>query len=113
MYEVLAELNRTTGVTGSMIVGHDGIPIAADLPSKVAEDTVGAMAASIVGTARKSLERLEQTPMTQTMIESENGKLFLANADIGILVVTTEKQVNIGLVRIEIRNAVAKLRSRH
>ncbi|HEX9916916.1 MAG TPA: roadblock/LC7 domain-containing protein, partial [candidate division Zixibacteria bacterium] len=31
MYKVLEELNKTTGITGSMIVGSDGIVIAADL----------------------------------------------------------------------------------
>ena len=31
MYDALNELNKTTGVTGSMVVGNDGIVIAADL----------------------------------------------------------------------------------
>ena len=31
MYQVLSDLNKTPGVTGSMVVGNDGIVIAADL----------------------------------------------------------------------------------
>ena len=31
MYQVLSDLNRTPGITGSMVVGTDGIVIAADL----------------------------------------------------------------------------------
>ena len=46
MYQVLSELNRTPGITGSMIVGKDGIVIAADLEENLEGDTVGALAAS-------------------------------------------------------------------
>ncbi|MFQ6003252.1 MAG: roadblock/LC7 domain-containing protein, partial [Candidatus Zixiibacteriota bacterium] len=35
MYEILEELNKTAGVTGSMIVGKDGIVIAADLDTQL------------------------------------------------------------------------------
>ena len=47
MYEALSELNKTTGVTGSMVVGEDGIIIASDLDENVEEEAVGALAASI------------------------------------------------------------------
>ena len=48
MYQVLEELNKTSGITGSMIVGKDGIVIAADLDTSFEEETVGALAASII-----------------------------------------------------------------
>lgn len=109
MYEVLSELNRTTGVTGSMIVGNDGIVIAADLDSGVDSETVGALAASITSNIQKSLDRLETKPLKQVTIEADQGKMFFADAGLGILVVTTEKQCNVGLVRLEMKNAVGKI----
>lgn len=110
MYDVLSELNRTPGITGSMVVGNDGIVIAADLESGMEGETVGALAASITTSIQKSLDRLQTSPLTQVTIEAENAKLFFSDAGLGILVVTTQKDVNVGLVRLEIRNAISKLR---
>lgn len=113
MYQVLNELNKTTGVTGSMVVGNDGIVIAADLDESFEGETVGALAASITSNIQKSLDRLKADPAKQVTIEADNGKLFFTDAGIGILVVTTEKSVNIGLIRLEIKNAIGKLKVAH
>ncbi len=111
MYEVLSDLNRTSGVTGSMVVGNDGIVIAADLDASHEGDTVGALAAAITANIRKSLDRLETSPPKQVTIEADEGKMFFTDAEMGILVVTTAQEVNIGLVRLEIKNAVNRLRT--
>ena len=110
MYQVLSDLNKTPGVTGSMVVGNDGIVIAADMASGFEGETVGALAASITSNIQKSLDRLETTPWAQVTIEADSAKLFFTDAAVGILVVTTEKMVNIGLIRLEIRNAIDKLK---
>ena len=111
MYQVLSDLNKTSGITGSMMVGGDGIVIAADLDNSFDGDTIGALAASITSNIQKSLDRLQTEPLKQVTIEADNGKLFFADAGIGILVVTTERQVNIGLIRLEIKNAIGKLQT--
>jgi predicted regulator of Ras-like GTPase activity (Roadblock/LC7/MglB family) len=72
---------------------------------------VGALAASITTNIQKSLDRLETRPLRQVTIESEEAKLFFTDAGLGILVVTTEKDVNVGLVRLEIKNAIERLRA--
>lgn len=110
MHEILSELNKTTGITGSMIVGNDGIVIAADHQDNLEEDTIGALAASITTNIHKSLQRLQTSPLKQVTIEADDAKLFFTDAGIGILVVTTEKEVNIGLIRLEIKNAISKLK---
>jgi len=109
MYQVLEELNKTSGISGSMVVGNDGIVIAADMDASFEEETIGALAASITTNIQKSMNRLEQSPLKQVTIEAQSGKLFFADAGIGTLVVATEKQVNIGLIRLEIKNAISKL----
>jgi predicted regulator of Ras-like GTPase activity (Roadblock/LC7/MglB family) len=111
MYQILNELNKTPGITGSMVVGNDGIVIASDLESGLEGDTVGALAASITTNIQKSLDRLRTSPLSQVTIEADEAKLFFTDAGIGILVVTAEKDVNIGLIRLEIKNAVNRLRS--
>ncbi len=110
MFEILEDINRTSGITGSMIVGHDGIVIASDLDSRFQEDTVGALAASITANVNSSLHRLNEENMSQVTIEADNGKLFLSSNDIGILVVTAEKDVNIGLIRLEMKNALSQIK---
>ncbi len=110
MYQVLNELNKTSGITGSMVVGNDGIVIAADLEATYEVETIGALAASIQANIQKSLDRLDTSSLKQVTIEAEQGKLFFTDAGLGILVVTTAKDVNIGLIRLEIKNAISKLR---
>ena len=109
MYEALNELNKTTGVTGSMIVGEDGIVIASDLAEAVDEEIVGALASSISTNVRKSLERLNAVPLTDITVEASQGKLFITDVGIGLLVVTSEPDVNLGLVRLEMKNAATKI----
>jgi len=112
MFEILEELNKTQGITGSMIVGSDGIVIAADLHPELQDDTLGAMASSIVSTVRKTLEKMNQAPLRQITVEANQGKLFLTDVEIGTLVVTTAPAVNLGLVRLEIKNAASRLKKR-
>jgi len=109
MYNVLSELNKTSGIKGSMLVGSDGIIIAADLDTQLEDETVGAMSASIVSSVGKAMERIKSELPAQITVEAENGKLFLADAGIGILTVIAEKNVNIGLVRLEVKNAISKI----
>ena len=112
MYQILGGLNKTSGITGSLLVVSDGIIIAADLDTRFQDETVGALAASIVSTVDRSLEKLQSTPFRQVTIEAEKGKLFLTDVGIGVLVVTTEPDVNVGLVRLEIKNAQQKIKDR-
>jgi predicted regulator of Ras-like GTPase activity (Roadblock/LC7/MglB family) len=111
MYQVLNELNKTPGITGSMVVGNDGMVIASDLETGFEGETVGALAASITSNIQKSLDRLRTSPLNQVTIEADEAKLFFTDAGIGILVVTAEKEVNIGLIRLEIKNAINRLRT--
>jgi len=113
MYKILEGLNKTTGINGSMIVGQDGIVIAADLNTQLQDEAVGALAASIVSTVKKSMERLSDEDLKQITVEASKGKLFLTDVGIGILAVTTDPQVNVGMVRLEIKNAAEKIKLVH
>ena len=111
MYDTLSQLNKTTGVTGSMLVGNDGIVIAADLDEKTDDDMLGALASSIAAAVRKSTHEMGGDDFAQVTVEADDRKIFLTDAGMGTLVVTTEPRVNIGLVRLEIRNAVGALQN--
>ncbi|MEE9441205.1 MAG: roadblock/LC7 domain-containing protein [candidate division Zixibacteria bacterium] len=109
MYQILEGLNKTSGIIGSMVVGNDGIVIAADLNTQIEEDAIGALAASVISNVQKSLDRLQSPPLKQVTVEADNAKLFFSEVEMGVLVVITEPEVNIGLVRLEIKNAISKL----
>jgi predicted regulator of Ras-like GTPase activity (Roadblock/LC7/MglB family) len=109
MYDTLAQLNKTTGVTGCMLVGTDGIVIASDLDEKADDETLGALASSIAATVRNSTSEMGGDEFSQITVEAEDQKIFLTDAGLGTLVVMTEPRVNIGLVRLEIRNAVGAI----
>ena len=110
MYKILEELNKTTGINGSMIVGQDGIVIAADLNSQLQDEAVGALAASILDTVKKSMGRLSNEDLKQVTVEASKGKLFLSDVGLGILAVTTDPQVNVGMVRLEIKSAAERIK---
>ena len=110
MYNILGDLNKTSGIKGSMLVGNDGIIIAADMDSRLEDETVGAMAASIVSNVTKALDRLRQQNPDRITIEADEGKIFLNDAGVGILAVVTEPNVNVGLIRLEIKNAISRMK---
>jgi len=110
MYKILEELNKTAGINGSMIVGQDGIVIAAHLNSQLQDEAVGALAASILDTVKKSMGRLSNEDLRQITVEASKGKLFLNDVGLGILAVTTDPQVNVGMVRLEIKNAAKRIK---
>lgn len=110
MYDILNELNKTAGISGSMVVGQDGIVIAADMNTQLQDEAIGALAASIVSTVKSSMERLSNEGLKQITVEASKGKLFLTDVGIGILAVTTEPQVNVGMIRLEIKSAAEKIK---
>lgn len=111
MYNVLGDLNKTSGVRGSMLVGTDGIIIAADLDSRLEDETVGALAASIVSNVSKALKRLNRQNPDRITVEADQGKIFLNDAGVGILAVITDPAVNVGMVRLEIKSAISRIKS--
>ncbi|MFQ6050838.1 MAG: roadblock/LC7 domain-containing protein [Candidatus Hydrothermarchaeota archaeon] len=108
---VLSDLTKVDGIVGSLIVGKDGLLIANALPKSMDGDMIGAMSAAIFGTGEKSAERTGQGKLTQAMIEAENGKILVLDVGKAILAVITDRDVNIGLIRLEMNDAKEKLES--
>jgi predicted regulator of Ras-like GTPase activity (Roadblock/LC7/MglB family) len=79
----------TTGLSSHLIIDE-----------KSDDDALGALASSIAATVRRSMSELGAHELAQVTVEADNQKIFLTDAGIGTLVVTTEPRVNIGLVRL-------------
>jgi predicted regulator of Ras-like GTPase activity (Roadblock/LC7/MglB family) len=108
---ILSDLNKTDGIKGSMVVGKDGLVIASQLPSGVDSELIGAMASAAFGSAERTASEINQGALNQMMIEGAYGKTIMMDAGDGILAVLTDSNVNLGLVRIQIKRSSDKIRS--
>jgi predicted regulator of Ras-like GTPase activity (Roadblock/LC7/MglB family) len=105
MHKALESINRVRGVLGSALVGNDGILIASEMSDAQAADLVSALAASLSDMGGKLSEACGAGPVGQIILEGEAGKVLVLAVPLGWLVVLTAANVNIGLVRVEMRQA--------
>ncbi|BAW30820.1 regulator protein [Methanothermobacter sp. MT-2] len=107
---VLKDLGRINGVNGSLVVGKDGLIIESEVPSDIDAELVAAMASAVFGTAERSAEEIKQEPLEQVMIEGSRGKTLMIDAGEGILAVITDVDINLGLIRLEMRRSAERVR---
>ncbi|MCE1248164.1 MAG: roadblock/LC7 domain-containing protein [Firmicutes bacterium] len=112
METILEELNQLPEVLGSLIIGKDGLVIVSSWETELDMDAVGAMSADIFGVAESLMEeKLQKGGVKFFGIESENAGFFFKTIDEStFLAVAASPAVNMGLLRIEITAAAAKLR---
>jgi predicted regulator of Ras-like GTPase activity (Roadblock/LC7/MglB family) len=53
---------------------------------------------------------MKHEPLEQVMIEGNRGKTLMIDAEEGILVLITDVDINLGLIRIEMRRSAERLR---
>ncbi len=109
MKEILTELVKLRGVLGVAIIARDGVLVDKDISLEIDPETVSAMISIIGNTITRATELLHTGDFTQAIIDAQGGKIFLANADeIGYIALITIPDVNIGLIRLELKNTVKK-----
>jgi hypothetical protein len=109
MDEVLRNLNKEVGVTGSAIVSKDGLIIASGLDQD--DEAVAGMAASVFQSASTTAGIMSIGTINMITLESDKGKAFMIDLPDAFLVVLTDAEVNLGRLRIEIRKAANVLRT--
>jgi predicted regulator of Ras-like GTPase activity (Roadblock/LC7/MglB family) len=107
--EVLRNLDKEVGVTGSAIVSKDGLVIASALDQD--EESVAGMAASVFQSASTTSGVMAIGTIGMITLESDKGKAFMIDLPDAFLVVLTNSEVNLGRLRIEIRKAANQLRT--
>lgn len=112
MEDILSHLCETSGINGSLLVGKDGIVIASHIRSGEDPDLLGAIIADLFGGIGSAFERFSSGNIDLISIEKSDGKLFLqhleeANA---LLAVLAGSKVNMGLVRMEMKEASHKFK---
>ena len=108
--DVLDRLSRVAGVRGAMLVdAQAGVPIVAEIAEGIAGSAVAAMAASLVKRAAKASQSAKFGALRTIQLEAADGNLIVANHGDIIAVAVTRPDAQLGLVRVEIRNAVEAL----
>jgi len=109
MERTLSEINKTPDVVGSCIVAEDGILVASDFNSEIDSEVIGALVSSVIRAAKLAIQKMDYGDIRSFMLEAKKIKLFFAKTRVGYLVVITNADANLGLIRVEVKNAVKKL----
>jgi predicted regulator of Ras-like GTPase activity (Roadblock/LC7/MglB family) len=107
---ILDGFSRQRGVRASLVVSApDGIAIESNL--QIGEDgaRVAALAASLYLKARKSATAAGLGTTGFLQLEAEHGRLCMLGGEEVILVVVTQREANVGLVRVEMLRAAESL----
>lgn len=110
MRKIVEDLIRIDGVIGSLLVGKDGLVVSSTLLEDEDAEVLGAMSAAMFGSVAKAAERIGIGSLRDTIIEATEGSIQLIEAEDLILVAITERGVNLGMIRIEMRKAAKRVR---
>ncbi len=109
---ILKELRKIGDIQGSSVVSRDGLIIAADLSQDIDEETFAAMSAAMQGAAETAVSELGRGALNEIIIDAEKGKLVSIGAgELAILVCISRREVNLGLLRIELNKIAKKVAS--
>lgn len=104
--EQLADLlkqlkSEATDIKASAVVSRDGLPLGSHLLAAEEAERVSAMSAAVLGVGERVVEEFKNGEFNEVLIKGSDGYvLFVAVGDEAILTVQTEKEANIGLVRL-------------
>ncbi len=102
--------NLGTDMSGAVAVSMDGIVLASRMASDVNADRIGAVAATMVGVTRRVSGELRIGNAEETIIKADNGLFMVLPAgEQSLLAVNLRQGANLGLVRIEARDAASAI----
>jgi predicted regulator of Ras-like GTPase activity (Roadblock/LC7/MglB family) len=108
--EILAGLNRISGVTGSSVLTKDGITVVSMLGSKMLDEVVAGLSSFLLSTTRRSLAEAEMGTFQRFVLNSTHGKLILVDLGDAVLVVMTDQFVTLKNCLATIDEAAVDLR---
>lgn len=109
MRRIVEDLIRVDGVIGSLLVGKDGLVVASTLMDEEDAEILGAMSAAVFGEIDKATKRIGVGALVDSIIDAEQGSILMLEGRELILVVITQRMVNLGLVKMEMRRAAKRI----
>ncbi|HBE72664.1 MAG TPA: hypothetical protein DDW31_00925 [candidate division Zixibacteria bacterium] len=111
---VLQDLVQTPQIMAGLLVDESGFVVASayDPKSQAAadEESSGALAVSIFKTGRESMQRIRMGELEKIVIDTASEKIFLNRAGPMLLLVSAETSAKVGLVAVNTRQAVDRVR---
>lgn len=103
--EALHDLvSNSLDIEGVVVISLDGLVIAAELPSKMDQARVGAVAAGILNLSDRSVGQLARGDLQQTLIQGTDGNVIITHAGKNAtFVALTGQGVNLGMAFLEAR----------
>lgn len=102
--------NAGNDVSGVAAVSMDGIVLVSRMSPDVNADRVGAVAATMMGVTRRVSGELKLGLPEETIIKSGNGLFMVLPAgEQGLLAVNLRQGANLGMVRLEAREAAQSI----
>jgi predicted regulator of Ras-like GTPase activity (Roadblock/LC7/MglB family) len=103
-------LTRVSGVRGALVVEADaGVPVVAELADDVAETAVAALAASLFRRSSAACRSAGFGSVRTLQLEAAGGHVIVVGSGDVVVVVVTEPQAQLGLVRLEALRAAEAL----
>ena len=109
MRRIVEDLIRVDGVIGSLLVGRDGLVVASTLMDDEDAEVLGAMSAAVFGEIDKTTRRIGVGTLVDTIIDAQQGSILMLESRDLILAVITQRMVNLGLVKMEMRKAAKRV----
>ncbi len=113
MQAILNQINKIRGARGCLVIGRDGVVVAADLGIDVSDDTVAAVSSQILASLSGALDKMNLGEFNRFTVSGGKGKITIVNAgDHALLLVLLDKETNLGLLSVEIKDAVLQIAER-
>ncbi len=112
MEEQLRKLNKIEGIKGSAIISDEGLTVMSLLPSDIDPDAVSGMCASNFRNSTTVAKILNAGKTRRVIIETDTSFILFASIGNGFLAIITEREVNLGLLRIRMDKAVKEIKAK-
>ncbi len=110
--KILTDISKLEGVRGVIVVSKDGMVLDAVMPGKEADpEDLGASVGQIVVLIDKVGKEFELGDPTIMSLEYENGMLVAGNLGDAFVLVFTDKNAMIGMVRNIIKKQSEKIKA--
>ena len=113
--EILAQslrslIDNSNDIQGVAVISMDGLVISAELPGKMDQARVGAVAAGILSLSGRSVGQLGRGELQQTLIQGSDGNVIITFAGKNaVFVALTGANVNLGMAFLEAREGAQRV----
>lgn len=98
-------------IEAAALISDDGLMIASAMPGHLAEERVAGMAATLLSLGAKAAGELERGEPREVVVRGEEGYVVMGAVGRGVMLMTlTGEQARLGLVQLEMNDALEAIR---